>query len=378
MKKQGEKVSFISATAIISGTAIGAGYLSIPYVISKTGFLPGIFYIVILGLIMLFFKLLLGEVTLRTEGEHQQTGYAEKYLGKTGKYLMFFAMIFGIFSALVAYIIAEGQSISYVLTGSFNNAIYFSIGFWILMCILTYDGLYLLKKLGKFAILLVALFVILLFILFFKDITMSNISYYNLDYKNLFLPFGVILFSFIGFSSIPEARRILYENERLLKKTIIWGLVLPIIFYLIFTFIIVGVFGKNVLEIATFNLGRFFSIIAIITMFVSFFSQSLAIRDMFRFDFNLGRFKGWFLSSILPLVLFLIVIKFKSISFVDILSFAGIISSGLTAGLIILMNKKAKLKGDRKPEYSIKLNKYLITLALIIFLLGIFSALVNI
>jgi len=99
---------------------------------------------------------------------------------------------------------------------------------------------------------------------------------------------------------------------------------------------------------------------------------------MFRFDFNLGRFKGWFLSSILPLVLFLIVIKFKSISFVDILSFAGIISSGLTAGLIILMNKKAKLKGDRKPEYSIKLNKYLITLALIIFLLGIFSALVNI
>lgn len=59
---------------------------------------------------------------------------------------MFFAMIFGIYSALLAYLMGEGQSISVIFTGSTDYAIYFAVGFLILMTLLLRDGLKGLKK----------------------------------------------------------------------------------------------------------------------------------------------------------------------------------------------------------------------------------------
>ena len=88
---------FWSALAVLVGTAIGAGYLGMPYVVSRSGFTAGVLCLVFVALIMMATKLYLGEISLRTKGNHQLTGYAERYLGKTGKILMFFAMIFGIY-----------------------------------------------------------------------------------------------------------------------------------------------------------------------------------------------------------------------------------------------------------------------------------------
>ena len=85
-------LSTFRATALLCGTIIGAGVLGIPYVISKVGFIPGFFIILLIGLAMLMLNLLLGEVILRTPGNHQLPGYAERYLGKTGKKLMMFSI----------------------------------------------------------------------------------------------------------------------------------------------------------------------------------------------------------------------------------------------------------------------------------------------
>ena len=73
------------AISALVGTVIGAGIFGIPYVVAKIGFLPGIFYLLTLGTLVLFLNLLYGEVILRTPGDHQLTGYAEIYLGKFGK-----------------------------------------------------------------------------------------------------------------------------------------------------------------------------------------------------------------------------------------------------------------------------------------------------
>jgi len=97
------KRKFFSTAFTLTGTIIGAGILGLPYVFSKAGFLVGIFWLILLGFIMLFVNLSLGEISLRTKKIHQLPGYAEKYLGKKGKIIMFFAVIFGIYSALLAY-----------------------------------------------------------------------------------------------------------------------------------------------------------------------------------------------------------------------------------------------------------------------------------
>ena len=70
----------VAAFTLIGGI-VGAGVLGIPYTIAKAGFLYGFILIVVLGLVFLTINLFLGEVILRTKGNHQLTGYATKYLG---------------------------------------------------------------------------------------------------------------------------------------------------------------------------------------------------------------------------------------------------------------------------------------------------------
>ena len=93
----------IAAISVMLGTIIGAGILGIPYVIMKSGFMLGTVNIIILSIIIALVSLCLGEIVLRTKSDHQLTGYAEKYLGKKGKIIMFIISAFGIFSALIAY-----------------------------------------------------------------------------------------------------------------------------------------------------------------------------------------------------------------------------------------------------------------------------------
>ena len=85
----------LEAIATLVGFTIGAGILGIPYVIAKAGFVTGIINILIIGILVLFLNLYSGEIVLRTKGDHQLTGYASIYLGKTGKFLMAISIIFG-------------------------------------------------------------------------------------------------------------------------------------------------------------------------------------------------------------------------------------------------------------------------------------------
>jgi len=353
VKQKMVKSKFIPALAVLLGTIIGAGFLGIPYVISKSGFLIGVVYLLLIAGFIMLTKLYLGEVALRTKETCQLTGYADRYLGKSGKFVMFFAMIFGIYSALVAYLIGEGRSLSYVVFGNFGNALVISLLFWATLTILTYIGLKALKKYEKISMFVVLGLVLLIFVFFIGRVNLENLSYIN---SETFAPFGVILFSFLAFSALPEVKRILSGQEKLMIRVIVTGILLAFFIYLLFTFVVVGVFGNGVQEIATLSLGRFFALLGVMTMFTAYFALSIAIRDMFRFDFKLGRFKGWLLSSLVPLILFLVVYFFKVVSFVQILSIAGIVSGGLTGISVLLMNLRAKKLGNRKPEYTVGIN----------------------
>ena len=360
---------FISALAVLVGTIIGVGFLGIPYVVSKSGFLPGLAYLIFVAVFMMFVNLYLGEISLRTKGNHQLTGYAEIYLGRKGKILMLFSMLFGIYSALVAYLIAEGEVLSFIFSGNESWALIFSLAFWIILSGLTFIGLKALKKYEKISMFLVLAIFLVILIFFFPKIKIDNLSYINTG--SIFLPFGVMIFSFLAFSALPEVERILHGQERLMKKVIFVGLLIPFFVYFLFMLVVVGSFGRNVPEIATLILGRGFSVLAVLTMFTAYFSQAIAIRDMFRFDFGMGRFKGWILASLVPLVLFFFVYFFRVASFISMIAIGGVVSGGLAGVLILLMNKRAKKFGDRKPEYSIGISWFTIILMALVFIFAV-------
>ncbi|MDD5133620.1 MAG: aromatic amino acid transport family protein [Candidatus Nanoarchaeia archaeon] len=370
-----DKTLLLEAIATITGCVIGAGVLGIPYVVAKAGFFTGLVDIILIGILILILNFYLGEVVLRTKGKHQLTGYANKYLGEKGKYLMFFALLIGDLGALIAYLIGEGKSLSTLLGGDplLWSFIFFAVGSF-----LVYKGI---KSIAESEFLvsgLILVIVIVIGIFSFNHISILNYTGFNI--KNIFIPYGTVLFAYLGFLAIPEAHEILINKRKLFKKAIMIGLAIPAVVYILFPLIIIGVTGVNTTEIATiglsshigkigFVLGNLFAVFA---MFTSFLAISLALREVLNYDFKIKKDLSFLFATFLPLLIFLIVRKFAS--FNTVLNYAGALSGGFTGLMILLMAKKAEKLGDRKPEYKITKNVFVMGAIAIALILGIIFA----
>ena len=364
-----EKKRFLIAVSILVGTCIGAGVLGIPYVAAQSGFFVAIGYILILGFLILTVNLYLGEISLRTKGNHQLIGYAKRYLGRRGKRIMEFETVFGIYAALIAYSLGMGDSLSVLIFGDVSYGLHLGALVGFTMAGLLRGGLKSLKKFEKWGVFIILLLLIAIFIMFSGKLHLENLMSFNLTH--VFLPFGIVLFALMSFHAIPEVKETLAKNEKIFKKVIITGTLVSVIFYMLFAFIVVGFSGSNTPEISTLTLGAVFILLGIFTMFTSYLVVGNALMDNFRFDERYSKNVSWFLAAIVPIALFLLTQFFKFFSFTKILSIGGVVAGGLTAILVLLMVKKSKEKGERIPEYSIPAKWWMIGVLLLIFLAGL-------
>ena len=364
-----DKKSLFIATSILIGTIVGAGFLGIPYVVAKSGFLIGIFYLVFLGIIMMFLNLALGEISLRTKGDHQLTGYASIYLGKNGRRIMFFSQVFGIYSALLAYVIGVGNSLNFIFGGSSNYSTIFSFAFWSVMSFIVYLRISSIRKWVGVGALTAIILILIISFSRFPEINYNNFNGFEL--KSFFLPFGVVLFSYLGFSATPEIERYLHGKEKLMKKSLIIGTCVPFIIYFLFVTVVVGVYGKNIPELSTFAFGKLVVVLGVVTMSTAYLSISNALKDVYIFDYYMSRKKAWFLVSIVPTILFVLLAILRFNSFINVISVGGTISGGITGILILLMIRRAKKYGNRKPEYSLRFTKFILYFVGLIFVLGV-------
>ncbi|PIN81867.1 hypothetical protein COV11_00935 [Candidatus Woesearchaeota archaeon CG10_big_fil_rev_8_21_14_0_10_30_7] len=360
----------LTAISTLIGYIIGAGILGIPFIIAKAGFLTSLPLLIGLGILMIIVDLCLGEITLRTKGTHQLTGYMGKYLGYKGKFLMMISLIIGIYGSLLAYIIGVGQSLTAIFGGS---TLLWSVLFFVIASSIIYGGLDWLKKSENILMLflLIVFSVIVIVLLFSGHFSISNLTLFQPN--NFLFPFGVILFAYLSTGAVPVLHREL-KNKKLLKKTIIYGISTTIFVYTLFAFIVVGVMGVNTTQIATIGIGEllgsvgiiFFNLFAILAMTTSFIALGFALKDMFEFDYKFNFNTAWFFTISVPLIFFL---TFKT-TFTQVLSWVGSITGGLACVLILLAYLKVKKLGNRKPEYTINISKWFVYLIILVYIIG--------
>jgi len=385
LKKRGHKESgFFAkhktamAAATLIGTIVGAGILAVPYVVAQAGFLVGFFIIVLLGLAFIFLNLVTGEIVLRTKEQHQITGYAAKYLGTWGKRLMTFSMMFSIYGALTAYLIGEGETLKAIF--NVGTPLIYSLIFFTLTFVIIYKGV---KATGKAELVLITLLlgvVFLIGIFSYKNIDVNNLKTINL--ANFFMPYGAILFAYIGYQALPEMQEVLGGNREKMKKAIYIGSAIPILLYLLFSLFVVGIVGFDQFQalepnqrIATIALsvysspilGAFANVIAVLAMFTSFLTLGIAMVEMYEYDYLISRTKSLLLTFSVPLFISV----FSLSTFITVIGITGALAGGLMGILIILSYWKAKTLGDRKPEYSLKTHKIFGSVLIVMFALGI-------
>lgn len=319
---------------------------------------------------MIFVNLTLGEITLRTRGKHQLPGYAEKYLGIWGKRLMLAAVLFGIYSALLAYLIGEGQSLSRLIAPNIPPIV-FGVIFWLIMTFFLREGLKGLKKIEIWGVTAIIAIVIGIFIRFLPQIEFHNLT--PIHSTNFAIPIGVVMFALLGFTSIPELRKEIKGHEHLLKKAIVIGSLIPIMLYIIFSATFIGVLGSSITEVATLSFGPIMTILGIFTMLTSYFVLSYSLSAIFRLDIKINKTKNTILTSIVPLALYVLSEFSQRTTFIFILGIGGVISGGATGILILFMAYKAKssTRNKSKPEIQMPINIPLIIIISIIFISSI-------
>lgn len=369
------KKRFFEAVATLVGTTIGAGVLGIPYVVAKSGLAVGLLHIIIIGTAVMLVNLMLGEVVLRTKGNHQLTGYADKYLGSNGKRLMTLAMVIGIYGALLAYIIGVGNSLNAVLPQL--NSVAWSIIFFAAASAIVYFGLKAVEKSELLLSFLTVTVIIIIIVVAVISDKFSTANFTGTSMQNVFLPYGVVLFAFLGAVAVPEMREELGSRGRkLLKKAIILAGIVPLVLYALFAVAVVGISGLSTEQIATISIGKalgermvvFANLFAVLAMSTSFIALGLALREMYNYDYKLNKKIAWALTCVVPMLAFLLGLK----GFIAVLGLAGAVAGGVEGILLVTMHRKARRKRPEiTPEYKIKPARFLPVALWLMFLFGI-------
>lgn len=369
-----ERKIFFYAVSILIGTIVGVGVFGIPFAFAKAGFFTGFLFLVFVGALSLAVNLIFGEIVLRTEKLHQFTGYANIYLGKWVGTLAGFAWFLSIYGALLAYVIVSGNFLFNIFISRFYiDPFVYSVLFFVFAALATLKGLKTVAWFEFFMVLFFSLIALLVFVFGIPKIDPANLA--TLANKEFwFLPYGVLLFAYAGFSAVPIQKELLKGSPRLLKKAILWGSLIPAALYLIFSVSIVGVAGDTTSPDVVSGLAGFldYRIIFLISVFgllaitTSFLALAFALIETFRLDFKFKKFGSWALAVFIPFLLFLFGVR----NFIEVISLAGSVAIGIEGMILIMMYKKTKSAGARQPEYSLNFPVWLLNGIAVLFAVG--------
>lgn len=374
MASEFKKHRFVYAVVNLIGMIVGAGMFGIPYAMAKAGMLVGVFYLLFLGWVILIIHFYYGEIILRTNQPHRLVGYAAKYLGQRAKKIVTFTILLEYYGALLAYIILGSHFLSIIFSRWFAvPEAFWAILFSVVASSIIFLGL---KAVSRNEFFLKTLLFLILFFLLVKSASLVNFSNWaTFDLKNLFLPYGIILFSLGGSAAIPEMRKILQGDEKRLKKAIVWGTAAPVVLYLLFALVIVGVTGGETSPDAISGLVSHFgewvvmlgAIVGLLAVFTPFLLLALALKEMFCGDYRMKKRAGFILACLVPLLAYLAGFK----NFILVIGFLGAVAGGLHGMTVLWVHAKAKKMGDRTPEFRVKAPKLLAWFLATVFVLGI-------
>jgi len=334
---------FLKALAVFTGTIIGVGIFGLPYAASKAGFFIVLAFFLVITVVSIFNHLIYGEVSLGTKGFHRLPGYTEKYLGRRWKIVAFSSVVVGIFGALLAYLIVGGEFLMLFFSQFWGgNSLIYTLLFFSFGAFLIFRGI---KSVSKIEIVFLGVFFVLLIAFFVKALPFINTSYFQtVDWEFITFPYGIILFSLWGLTTVPEIKEMLGGDRKLLRKTIISGIILAAITYLFFIMMILGASGPlttktaisgfyQVLGGGIVNLGF---ISGVITCFTSFIALGLVFKKMLWYDMGLPKNLAWFITCFFPLALFLLGFN----EFLDIIGLAGAFGVGIAGTVVVFLYRE--------------------------------------
>ncbi|MCB1181452.1 MAG: amino acid permease [Chlamydiia bacterium] len=234
--------SILGGILLLSGSCIGAGMLALPVSTGLGGFFPSLLWFVVAWLFMTTTSLLLLEANLALGYDLSLISLAEKTLGPIGKILTWFFFLFLFYSLSIAYIAASGGILQGVIFDFFQipfppwaGSLIFTAIFSVFLIIGTRSVDYLNRFLmvGLF----IAYFALLGIGSFYSKLELLLAHHFS--YSIAALP--VIIISFGFHNMIPSLAMYFKGDPRRLRTTIIIGSFIPLVIYLLWQAVMLGI-----------------------------------------------------------------------------------------------------------------------------------------
>jgi len=233
--------SLLGGILMVSGCCIGAGMLGLPVLSSLSGFIPSSFVFVICWAFMLVTGLLLLEVNLYFKGDVSLISMAGKTLGVFGKILTWLLFLFLFYSILIAYVSGTGTLFTEVM-----EWIDWEVAPWVGSLIITlFFGVML--YLGTVAvdycnrILMVGLIISYVALVSLGVTHMQPYLLLHSNWAATLLVVPVMIISFGYHNMIPTLKTYLNGNVRKLFLIFFIGTLIPLLVYLIWDAVILGI-----------------------------------------------------------------------------------------------------------------------------------------
>ena len=329
---------FLRATATLCGLIIGVGIFGVPFVTARSGLGVGLFWLAVVGVVVLTVHLLYGEVVAATPGKHRLPGYIGRVFGSVGKQVVIVLDVVRFWGLQLAYLIVGGNFL-FLLLGQVlgGNPLVYSLGLFGIVALVTFFGLRVVGRLEWYLTwVLLAAFVVVIG----KGI--PHIAWGNLFVPGTggwFSPYGAIMVALSGAPAIPEIWDLARHRRNIFRWSIIVGTLLPLILTALFTVVVVGVSGgatspeaiaglAGALGSGVVYVGALAGFLAIIT---SYLVIALYLQEALRYDFLVKRAPAWVLAVSVPLLLFLAGAQ----DFIAVMDIIGSILFGLEGVLIV-------------------------------------------
>lgn len=353
-------ISTLQGIALIFGTNIGAGILSLPYAARNGGFLALAIALAIAGALTTFSMMYIAEISLRTKEPLQLSGLAEKYLGQWGRWIIFFAIMVNSIGALVAYANGSGK----LLNGMFNlPPLAGTLLFFILGSYIMYRGLHATGLVEGLITTGMAAIILILsgWTILGPGISMDNIlvlhPFYIIPIMNL------AVFTFMAQYVVPELVRGLQgSSPKAIPTAIVGGMSATGFTLALVPFVALGLLGVEVSEVVTLSWGEAlgpvayymanaFALLAMFTSFIAIgYTAMRNILDITRWpDQGLPLLGAVGLTVLPPLAISLLGLG----GFVSALSYAGGFAGAAMAVVPVLMLTAARKHGELTPNWQV-------------------------
>jgi tyrosine-specific transport protein len=339
----------IGGICLVSGTTIGAGMLLLPTVTGMAGFIPTLFLLLLFWAVMTYTAFLILEVDLWMKPGSNLITMAKNTIGPIGEGICWLVYLFLLYCLTTGYLAGSGPILTDVIQALFGwhvSPFLSAVPLILLFGYFLYEGARWVDYVNRFLILGLVIAYSLMVAFLSQDVEPALL--YHRQWINLKNAFPLVATSFGFHIIIPTLTSYMHKNIKELKKVILIGSLIPLIVYIIWEAIALGIipldaikegYAKgmtgtallaSVLEDPKMGLiAEFFSFFAIIT---SFIGVTLSLSDFLADGLKIK--KNHTGKALLVLLTFLPPIVFIAINpqaFIQALDVAGVF------GVIILL-----------------------------------------